>query len=212
MVHALEKIQQLLKTDGILLDIHPTNEPAVITVRLHEQFIPAGWVNESDDYVEYEWADEALQHMIDSERFTLERAGTFEFVWHADSMNDLRAYLAEEWHDAIIDDITAMRVEELLKLPIHNKEILVSEAIRIAQYRRVGARKPRPYNFLCRYNTASNAPPPTAHDLSETVKQYSSSPRGSTSAILVLAGTLRPSCKMPRSTPSSLHLITMPSG
>jgi hypothetical protein len=140
MVHALEKIQQLLKPGGLLLDIHPTNELAALAVRLREQLIPAGWVNETDDYVEYEWADEALQRVVDDRRFTLERVGTFEFVWHADTMNDLRAYLAEEWKDAIIDDLTAMRVEELLKLPVHDKEILVSEAIRIARYRRVGAR------------------------------------------------------------------------
>jgi nuclear transport factor 2 (NTF2) superfamily protein len=135
MVHALEKIQQLLTPDGILLDIHPTNEMAAIVVRLREQLIPAGWLNESDDYVEYEWADEALQRVVDVRRFALERVGTFEFVWHADTLNDLRAYLAEEWKDAIIDDLTAMRIEELLKLPVHDKEILVSEAIRIARYR-----------------------------------------------------------------------------
>ena len=136
MVHAREKIQQLLKPNGILLDINPTNEPAALAVRLREQIIPAGWINESDDYVEYEWADEALQRLVDNRHFTLERLGTFDFIWHADSMSDLRAYLAAEWKDAIIDDVTAMRIEELLKLPVHDKEILVSEAIRIARYRR----------------------------------------------------------------------------
>ena len=136
MVHALEKIQRLLKPGGILLDIHPTNDPAAVAVRLREQIIPAGWIAESDDYVEYEWADAALQNMTDNRHCTLDRVGTFEFIWHADSMNDLRTYLAEEWKDAIIDDVTAMRIEELLKLPVHDKEILVSEAIRIARYRR----------------------------------------------------------------------------
>jgi hypothetical protein len=135
MVHALEKIQLVLKPDGILLDIHPTNEMAAIAVRLREQLLPAGWLNESDDYVEYEWADEALHHVVSSGQFALERVGTFEFVWHADSMSDLRAYLAEEWKDASIDELTAGRIEELLKLPVHDKEILVSEAIRIARYR-----------------------------------------------------------------------------
>jgi hypothetical protein len=137
MVHALEQIAPLLKPNGILLDIHPTNEPAAIAVRLREQLIPAGWINESDDYVEYEWADEALQHVVSGGQFALERTGTFDFMWHADSMVDLRAYLAEEWKDAIIDDVTAMRIEELLKLPVHDKEILVSEAIRIARYCRL---------------------------------------------------------------------------
>ena len=37
MVHALETIHELLKPDGVLLDIHPTNEPATIAVRLREQ-------------------------------------------------------------------------------------------------------------------------------------------------------------------------------
>ena len=136
MVHALEKIQQLLKPDGILLDIHPTNEMAAIAVRLREQLIPAGWLNESDDYVEYEWADEALHHAVDDGRFELERMGTFEFVWHANSMAELRDYLAEEWKNALIDDVTAMRIEQLLKLPVREREILVSEAIRIARYRK----------------------------------------------------------------------------
>jgi hypothetical protein len=140
MVHALEKIYDLLKDDGLLFDIHPTNEPAAIAVRLRDQLIPAGWLTESDDYVEYEWADEALQRVVDDRRFVLEREGTFEFVWHADTLPELRAYLAEEWKDAIIDELTAGRIEELLKLPVRDKEILVSEAIRIARYRRVGAR------------------------------------------------------------------------
>ena len=137
MVHALETIHGLLKPDGVLLDIHPTNEPAAIGVRLREQIIPAGWINESEDYVEYEWADAAVNAAVNAGLFTQERCGIFEFVWHADSMTELRAYLAEEWKDAIIDDVTAMRIEELLKLPVHDKEILVSEAIRIARYRRM---------------------------------------------------------------------------
>jgi hypothetical protein len=137
MVHALETIHDLLKPGGILLDIHPTNEPAAIDVRLREQIIPAGWLSESDDYVEYEWADAAVAAAVDRRLFTQERSGTFAFVWHADSMSALRAYLAEEWKDAIVDDVTAMRIEELLKLPVPDKEILVREAIRLARYRRV---------------------------------------------------------------------------
>ena len=136
MVHALETIHGLLKSDGVLLDIHPTNEPAAIGVRLREQIIPAGWINESEDYVEYEWADAAVNAAVNDGLFTQERCGIFEFVWHADSMTELRAYLAEEWKDAIIDDVTAMHIEELLKLPVHDKEILVSEAVRIARYQR----------------------------------------------------------------------------
>jgi hypothetical protein len=137
MVHALETIYQLLKPGGILLDIHPTDEPAAIAVRLREQIVPAGWLNERDDYVEYQWADEAINTAVNNGLFVQEQCGTFEFVWHADSMKDLQAHLAEEWQDASIDELTAMRIEDLFKLPVRDKEILVSEAIRIARYRRV---------------------------------------------------------------------------
>jgi hypothetical protein len=136
MVHALEKIHSLLKPDGCLIDIHPTPEPAAIVVRSGDRLTPAGWIDEVTDYVEYEWADDALQTITDSGRFSLDRRGAFEFVWHADSVADLLAYLLEDWQDARIDPVTAMRIDELLKTPDHDKEILVREAIRIARFSR----------------------------------------------------------------------------
>jgi hypothetical protein len=137
MVHALEKIYTLLKPDGYVIDIHPTPEPAAIVVRSDNRLTSAGWIDEVTDYVEYEWADDALRKITDAGLFTLERHGAFEFVWHADSIADLLAYLAEDWQDARIDPVTAMRVDEMLKTPEHDKEILVKEAIRIARYRRL---------------------------------------------------------------------------
>ena len=137
MVHALEKIHSLLKLDGQLIDIHPTPEPATIVVRVGERFTPAGWLDEVTDYVEYEWADDALGTMADTGLFALEQRGAFEFVWHAESVPDLLAYLAEDWQDARLDAVTAMRIEEMLKTPEPDQEILVKEAIRIARYRRL---------------------------------------------------------------------------
>jgi len=136
MVHALEKIYTLLKPDGHLIDIHPTPEPAAIVVHSGERLTPAGWLDEVADYVEYEWADEALAAVVDSGLFTLERRGAFEFVWHADSVIDLLAYFAEDWQDARLDPVTAMRIDEMLKTAEHDKEILVKEAIRIARFSR----------------------------------------------------------------------------
>ena len=137
MVHALEKIYTLLKPEGILIDIHPTPEPAALVVRLDQRPTPAGWLDEVTDYAEYEWTDEALQAATDTGLFSLERRSAFEFVWHAESVPDLLAYLAEDWQDARLDAVTAMRLEEMLKTPEPDKEILVKEAIRIARYRRV---------------------------------------------------------------------------
>ena len=138
MVHALEKIWRCLKPGGLLIDIHPTSEPASIVVRVDRRDSAAGWITESDDYEEYEWADTALAHTIGRGLFSVEQQGTFEFVWHADNLAELRANLKTEWRDAIIDDVTAMHIEDLLKSPEREKEVIVREKINIARFRKLG--------------------------------------------------------------------------
>ncbi|HLF26016.1 MAG TPA: hypothetical protein VJG32_06750 [Anaerolineae bacterium] len=133
MVHALEKIQRLLKPGGMLIDIHPTPEPAALEVRVGRHTTPAGWLNETDDYEDYEHADRAIAAAVGNGLFRIERESTFEFVWYADSLAQLREYLAEEWENATIDELTAGRIEELLSTPEPDKEVIVREPIRIAR-------------------------------------------------------------------------------
>jgi len=138
MVHALEKIHGLVEPGGILLDIHPTPEPPRLEVRLGARTILAGWLKETDDYVEYEDADAALASAIARGLFAVERQGRFSFVTYADSFAELREYLAEEWKDAVIDDLTAARIEDLLSAPERDKEVILRESIRIARMKPVG--------------------------------------------------------------------------
>ena len=137
MVHALEKIHGLIRPGGILLDIHPTPQPPRIEVRLGARTILAGWLKETDDYVEYEDADDALSQAIARGLFVVEQCGKFSFVTHADTFAELREYLAEEWQDAVIDDLTAARIEELLSTPERDKEVILRESIRIARMKPV---------------------------------------------------------------------------
>ena len=133
MVHALEIIHQLLRPHGKLIDIHPVGEPSPIEVRIGRQTILAGWLTETDDFVEYKQADDALGQAIQRRWFLVEREATFPFVTHADSMSELREYLAKEWKDAILDDQTARKAEELLAGPEPDKELLVHDRIHILQ-------------------------------------------------------------------------------
>jgi len=133
MVHALEIIHQLLRPHGKLIDIHPVGEPSPIEVRMGGQTTLAGWLTETDDFVEYKQADDALAQAIQRGWFLAEREATFPFVTHADSMSELREYLAKEWKDAILDDQTARKVEELLAGPERDKELLVHDRIHILQ-------------------------------------------------------------------------------
>lgn len=135
MVHALERIRQLLEPDGSLIDIHPSGEPPPIEVRIGQQVTVVGWMRETDDFIEYAQAAAALSQVIERGWFDVERKGTFEFSTHADSVSDLREHLAKEWKDAILDEAVAARAEQLLSTVERDKGLMVREQIRIARLR-----------------------------------------------------------------------------
>lgn len=133
MVHALEKIHRLLKPGGRLIDIHPPPDPASIEVRVGARTTLAGWLQETDDYSPYEDADRALARVVQGGWFAVEREGTIDLVTQAETIAELREYVAEEWEHARIDDITAGRADELLSTPGRDKEVILRESVRIAR-------------------------------------------------------------------------------
>lgn len=133
MVHALEIIHQSLRRHGRLIDIHPVGEPSPIEIRIGEHKVLAGWLTETDDFVEYKQADDALAQAIRRRWFRVERGTTFPFITHADSLSELREYLVKEWKDAILDDATARKVEEHMAGPECDKELLVHDRVHILQ-------------------------------------------------------------------------------
>jgi hypothetical protein len=137
MVHALEIIHQLLVSDGLLIDIHPTTEPPPILVRSAVGEIHAGWLQETDNFIEYLQADQAMQRAVEQHWFALEEAGEFPYTIHAANLDELTAHLAAEWKDAVITPETAATIESLYREHPGKKEIIITEKIHIARYRRV---------------------------------------------------------------------------
>jgi hypothetical protein len=135
MVHALEIIHGLLVPAGFLLDIHPSGEPPPIEVRVGEAYFLAGWLEEAEDCVEYLHAEQALQAVVERGLFTIEGTGTFTFNTYAPSLEDLRAYIKEDWEDARIDDQVAGRVDDLWKSPVNEKELVLRELVKITRLR-----------------------------------------------------------------------------
>ncbi|OGO72336.1 MAG: hypothetical protein A2Z37_10580 [Chloroflexi bacterium RBG_19FT_COMBO_62_14] len=135
MVHALAKIHSLLQPTGVLVDIHPTPEPPAIQVRVGSEIHAAGWLREADDYVEYEEADRAIDDAIELGMFVLERQGQFDFTTHAGTLRELKDHLEAEWQEAFIEDTTILAIEDLLRTPQQDKEILLRESVRISRLR-----------------------------------------------------------------------------
>lgn len=140
MVHALEKIHELLQPTGVLVDIHPAPEPPALQVRIGGAIHEAGWLRETDDYLEYEQADRALTQVIEAGLYSVERRARFNFTTHAPSLKDLERHLEEEWQDAFIEETTVRSIEELLQTRGRDKEILLRESVQIARLRPLGLR------------------------------------------------------------------------
>ncbi len=136
MVHALEKVHSLLKPGGELIDIHPLFDPPAFEVRVGAKKFPVGWLRETDDYEEYELADEALAEVVKRGLFALERQGIFSFVTHADTAAELKQYLIENWSDAIIDEVIFAQAAELFNSIERDKEMILRVSTNIARYRK----------------------------------------------------------------------------
>jgi len=104
MVHALEQIHDLLEPGGILINFQPNGELVEFYAALDdgERFI--GYLLESDDYIEYFQAQDAIEKVTGMGLFQSEKVGEFEFCAYADSFKAMKTHLEENWSDAVITD------------------------------------------------------------------------------------------------------------
>ncbi len=132
MVHALKQLHDMLAENGRLIDIHPTPEPAAITVRLGSHKQLAGWITEGSDYTKYAAADSALAAAVSQGHYIRQTTATFTFTTTADTLADLNQYLADYWTDGRIEPQVAGYIEEkLLTTPLQDTELILTEKINI---------------------------------------------------------------------------------
>ena len=128
MVHALEQVYELLKNGGHLIDIHPSEEKVAFIYPMDDGEYFIGHMEETDDYIEYRQADEALQAVLARGLFQVENVAEFTFHTHAESFDELKAYLDENWSDAVITEDVITRAHEFQKKFGKRKVILREKA------------------------------------------------------------------------------------
>jgi hypothetical protein len=140
MVHALELVHSLLSPGGALIDIHPTGQPYAIEISLGGIRRQLGVLQETDNYIEYFQADEALEKVMQSGLFALTRRENFIFLDHAASLDELRSYLLDNWSDAVWPDEVTRRANEISS-PGQSSEIpaTLREYVSISRFLRLAA-------------------------------------------------------------------------
>jgi len=136
MVHALETVHSLIKPGGLLLDIHPGTEKAWLEANVNGKEYFLDTLEETDDYIEYKQAGDALAHVIRQGLFSVEENGKFSFIIHAGTIEELRGFLTENWKDAVLSESVDGKAREYITSSVESYEVLVREEILIARYRR----------------------------------------------------------------------------
>lgn len=144
MVHALEHIHRLLKSDGPLIDIRPHPEGAFITLYRGEQvkFTKRKRDYDSEDQLA---ADRAVEQVLRRGLFERDRELEFEFNTHASSAAELRRY----WDEVVLgfedrekepeqlarEDRIFAEVEQLMTDSRDWTTVAMRERVRIARLR-----------------------------------------------------------------------------
>lgn len=102
MVDALKRARQLVVPGGAILDLHPTEEPAV--VQIGERTI--GLVEGGDAPQRHAAAGAAVTTVVHDGLFGVDGVRDFDFYTYADTIEELRDYIAENWGSSRIGDRT----------------------------------------------------------------------------------------------------------
>src|SRR5262245_61872662 len=111
MVDALRRAHRIVKPDGCVVDLHPSAARAPVEV----SGTTTGFVDGGDAPLRHAAAGVALATAIENGLFTVERTTTFAFYTYADSIDELREYIEDNWRDAKIDQLTVDRTRQALR-------------------------------------------------------------------------------------------------
>jgi hypothetical protein len=120
MVDALRRASQWLKMPrGRIIDVHPTAAPARLAIVTATETTVVGEVaDRTEGYGpcgRHAHADAAVALAIGHGELVLEQRRAVTFVHHADTLDEMRAHVSAEWHDAAFPDDTLRRAESLIR-------------------------------------------------------------------------------------------------
>jgi hypothetical protein len=113
MVHALKIAYDFLKPDGALINIQPVGQPRPLEIRTDRTVTCVGMVGHRLNFASHHAALEAVAQVLHDGLFVMEEERQFPFLYQAESLSILRAWLAEKMPNSIVDEATARRAHGL---------------------------------------------------------------------------------------------------
>lgn len=123
-----------MRSNGVLVDIHPEPEPYLVEVQVGERCIQVGEVGGRPVLKRIPPARAALAEAVEAGYFARERDTTFDFLSHFDSVEDWLSYLAGLTYQLVPDEAILARARELLSSGIG--DLIVRERVHATRLRR----------------------------------------------------------------------------
>jgi hypothetical protein len=156
MAAAVAEAHRVLQRGGLLLDIHPTDEPAALEV-WHARFKAAGDFTETPDNLEavhrlpigyldhdaemlgdFTAATDALAEALDDPaRFILERSIVFDYRYFFDSLDELTDYLEDNLEYAHASDDLLERATIALRQATTTPKIVIVQKTAVTGLRKI---------------------------------------------------------------------------
>lgn len=135
MVHALEKAHRLLKPGGVVVDVRDIDDPARVEVHDGARVSLAGRVVDRSDFDDERQALAALAQVVEDGLFVMEEERLFDHNLHAETLDVLRKYIADEWENTILPEETAQKAVELMSRAADDAEVIVRFSAWMARLR-----------------------------------------------------------------------------
>jgi hypothetical protein len=111
MVDALRRAHRMVRPGGLVIDLHPTAEIAAVEVGTRS----TGRIEGGDAPLRHAAAGAALATVLDEGLFAVDAAIDFTFYTYADTVDELRDYIADNWRNARIDETVVQRTRDVLR-------------------------------------------------------------------------------------------------
>lgn len=109
MVDALKRTRLWLRPGGLLIDLHPTADPAVLIVG----DTIAGLIDNGAAPARHQAATDAIAAVVREQLLRVDDAAAFDFSTYADSLDELQDYIVSEWREGRIGEATMERARTL---------------------------------------------------------------------------------------------------
>lgn len=137
MVHALSRIHSYLRTDGVLLDIHPQPENSQIEIWQKDGIHRLGEIDQQEDHEEIEAGRSDLRSFEERGLFATEERAVFELLEHHPTVESWQERWAGEDYRLVAEPELLDSARALLQSG--GGELVIREPIRATRLRRLGA-------------------------------------------------------------------------